>query len=175
MGKKILGSWSGMRRYLEKEMLAECLRGRVRYHCTSYVGMDGCRIFEVYIDGKLVKRFSWETVNSYFIEEGCKTQKNPFGITEYWKEFWLLLEATPIQSRTEHTDNEFCEALTQYRNQEIGDSLRSENPLERMFAVMDRRVGRRTLRFIKQELEKQPAWLQIFYELRLEAENFRIL
>ena len=24
---KILGSWSGMRNYLEKEMLAECLRG----------------------------------------------------------------------------------------------------------------------------------------------------
>jgi hypothetical protein len=49
---KILGSWSGMRKYLEQEMIAESLRGRVRYGCTAYVGMDGCRIFEICIDGK---------------------------------------------------------------------------------------------------------------------------
>jgi hypothetical protein len=67
---KILGSWSGMRKYLEEEMLAESLQGRVRYGCTAYVGMDGCRIFEICIDGKQIKRFSWETVNSYFIDNG---------------------------------------------------------------------------------------------------------
>ena len=44
---KILGSWSGMRQYLEQDMLAKCLHGRVRYNCTSYVGMDGWRIFEI--------------------------------------------------------------------------------------------------------------------------------
>ena len=65
---KILGSWSGMRKYLEKEMLAECLNGRVRYNCTSCIGMDGCHIFEIYIDNKLIKQFSWETVNTYFIK-----------------------------------------------------------------------------------------------------------
>lgn len=43
------GSWSGMRKYLEKDMLADCLKGRVRYGCTTYVGMDGWRIFEVFI------------------------------------------------------------------------------------------------------------------------------
>ena len=47
----ILGSWSGMRKYLEKDMLADSLKGRIRYGCTTYVGMDGCRIFEVCIDG----------------------------------------------------------------------------------------------------------------------------
>lgn len=61
-----------MRKYLEQDMLAEVLKGRVRYGCTAYIGMDGCRIFEVCIDGKQVKRFSWETVNSYFIDSGLK-------------------------------------------------------------------------------------------------------
>ena len=69
---KILGSWSAMREYLEKEMLAESLAGRVRYGCTSYVGMDGAKIFEICIDGKQIKRFSPETVNYYFIEKGYK-------------------------------------------------------------------------------------------------------
>lgn len=40
---KILGSWSGMRKYLEKEILADSLCGRVRYGCTAYIGMDGCQ------------------------------------------------------------------------------------------------------------------------------------
>lgn len=35
---KYEGSWSGMRRYLEHDMLAPCLYGRVRYGCTAYVG-----------------------------------------------------------------------------------------------------------------------------------------
>ena len=47
---KILGSWSGMRKYLEQEMLAEPLRGRVRYGCTRYVGMDNCHIFDITVD-----------------------------------------------------------------------------------------------------------------------------
>ena len=69
---KILGSWSGMRKYLEREMIADSLQGRVRYNCTTYVGMDGCRVFEVFIDNKSIKRFSWETVNTYFIQKTCK-------------------------------------------------------------------------------------------------------
>lgn len=47
----------------------------------------------------------------------------------------------------------------------------SENPVIRMFAVLDRRVGKRTLERMKQELELQPDWLQRIYRLRLEAEK----
>lgn len=81
--KRILGSWSGMRKYLEQEMLAESLKGRIRYGCTSYVGMDGCCIIEVCIDGKQVKRFSFETVNAYFIENGYKENNNLFGYSSF--------------------------------------------------------------------------------------------
>lgn len=168
---KILGSWSGMRKYLEKEMLAEVLRGRIRYNCTTYVGMDGCRIFEIYIDNELMKRFSWETVNTYFIENRYKENLNPVGIKEYWDEFWSLMDTIPMKSRTEYTDSEFCDALEKYRNQSIKDSINSENPIERMFAILDRRIGKRTLSDINDSLENQPEWLQIFYRLRLESED----
>lgn len=168
---KILGSWSGMRKYLEKEMLASSLNGLVRYNCTSYVGMDGCHIFEIYIDSQLIKQFSWETVNTYFIKNGCKENANPFGTKEYWDEFWALMYTIPIQSRTEYTDNEFCDALEKYRHQNIQDSLKSENPLERMFAILDRRLGKRTLIYVKKSISEQPEWLQLFYQLRLDLEN----
>lgn len=168
---KILGSWSGMRKYLEQEMIAERLRGRVRYNCTAYVGMDGCRIFEVYIDDALIKCFSWETVNTYFIENGYKENQKPFGIEEYWEEFWNLMDTVPFDSREEYTDNEFCEALEKYRNHSIQDSIYSDNPLERMFAVLDRRVGKRTLANIIDRVDDQPDWLQKFYRLRLDSES----
>lgn len=43
---KILGSWSGMRKYLEQEMLADCLKNQIRYSCTTYVGnLNGFKIF----------------------------------------------------------------------------------------------------------------------------------
>ena len=142
---KILGSWSGMRKYLEQEMLAQCLQGRVQYNCTSYVGMDGCHIFEIYIDTKLVKQFSWETVNTYFVYNGYKRNGKSVGIREYWDEFWPLIDTVPMETRMEYTDNEFCDALEKYRNQSIKDSINSENPIVRMFAILDRRVGKRTI------------------------------
>lgn len=171
---KILGSWSGMRKYLEQEMLAECLKGRIRYNCTTYVGMDGCKIFEIFVDDKLIKQFSWETVNSYFINNGLSSEnsrKHPMDITEYWDGFWETLDRFPMDEREEYTDGEFCDALEQYRNQAIQESVISNNPLVRMFAVLDRRIGKRTLANIINKGDIQPQWLQYFYNLRVEAES----
>ncbi len=171
---KILGSWSGMRKYLEQDMLANSLQGRIRYGCTTYAGMDGCRFFEVCIDGIQVKRFSWETVNTYFIDNGYTKNPHPSGISEYWEEFWSLLEKNPINQRSEYTDEEFCEALEIYRNQDIRDSINSCNPLVRMFAVLDRRIGKRTLEKISDTIKEQPEWLRQFYVLRMIAEKINL-
>ena len=167
---KILGSWSGMRKYLEQDMLADTLKGRVRYGCTSYVGMDGCHVFDICVDGKVFKRFSLETVNSYFIDNGYTSNKDPIGRGEYWAEFWSLLDKYPIDSRTEYTDEEFCNALEKYRNQDIQESIRSNNPLIKMFAVLDRRVGKRTLCLLKNDIDIIPAWLQQIFLLRFNAD-----
>ena len=166
---KILGSWSGVRKYLEQDMLAPALRGRLRYGCTAYVGMDGCHVFEVWIDGAQGKRFSWESVNTYFINNGYRTNTNPTGIGEYWAEFWDLMDKYPPDKRTEYTDEEFCQALEVYRNQSIQDSIHSQHPLVRMFAVLDRRIGKRTLVKLYETIEKQPEWLRQFYLLRLHS------
>jgi hypothetical protein len=76
-----------------------------------------------------------------------------------------------MNERSEYTDDEFCDALEIYRNQQIEDSLYSENPLVRMFAILDRRVGKRTLINQKSMIEAQPTWLQHFYNIRIEAEE----
>lgn len=172
---KILGSWSGMRNYLEREMLAECLQGRVRYDCTSYMNpashksMDNRNVFRVFVDGKEAKCFSWETVNTYFIENGLQNFTSHISEKEYWSGFHRLLNSTPMEKRTEYTDEEFCDALKEYRNQNIQASIRSDNPLVRMFAVLDRRIGTRTLSEMGASFGDQPEWLQQFYRFRLDA------
>ena len=160
-----------MRKYLEKEMLADCLRGRVRYTCTAYVGMDGCRVFELYIDNHLVKRFSWETVNTYFLQNGFKPNNHPYGTGEYWDGFWETLRRYPMQARTEYTDEEFCEALARYRNQPIDASINSGNPLEIMFAILDRRLGKRKFPSLSGTFSNQPEWLGKILKIRLDAEQ----
>lgn len=170
---KALGSWSGMRKYLEKEMLAPSLEGRIRYNCTRYVGMDNCFIFEIFADKKLAKQFSWETVNTYFINNGYKQNRNPMGTQEYWAGFWDLLDKIPLGSRDEYLDEEFCDALKTYRSQSIQESLMSENPIEKLFAILDYRVGKRTLIEFGDTVGNQPTWLQFFYKLRLDAENIK--
>ncbi len=161
---KILGSWSGMRKYLEEEMIEEKICGRVRYGCTRYVGMDNSHIFDVCIDDKQIKRFSLETVNSYFIKQGYSENVSPVGVHEYWSGFWDTMKKYPMSMRTEYTDDEFCNALEKYRNNDIQNSIFSDDPIVRMFAVLDRRIGKRTIE--KLNVSEQPEWLQIFYELR---------
>ncbi|MBE6716791.1 MAG: hypothetical protein E7573_07720 [Ruminococcaceae bacterium] len=168
---KILGFWSAMRRYLEQDMIADSLKGRIRYSCTTYVGMDGCYIFEIRVDGKQIKRFSWETIMTYFIENGYTKIKDPRGIREYWDGFSELKEKYSINDRTEYTDDEFCKALEKYRTQDIRTSIKSSDPLVRMFAILDGRLGKRTLTKLKDETDYLPEWLKNLYKLRFEAEQ----
>ena len=166
---KIEGSWSGMRKYLEVEMLADALKGRVRYHCSTAVGMDGCRFFEVYFDGRCFKRFSWETVNSYFIEAGIIEKPRTMSIPDYWDGFWMLIERYPMEARNEYTDDEFCSALEAYRNSDIQSSIHSADPIVKMFALLDRRLGKRTLEKMAEEIQSDPEWLQAVYHFRTHA------
>lgn len=163
---KALGSWSGMKKYLEQEMLADSLRGRVAYSCTKYPGMDGSGLFEVRVDGKMMKRFSMETIA---IDELAGTKA--IDMQHFWSGYWQQKEQLPLESRNEFDDAEFSEALSKYRCLPIEQALESVNPIIRMFAVLDRRVGKRTLQKIKDTVERQPEWLQYFYSLRVTAEK----
>ena len=165
------GSWSGMRRWLEQEMLAEPLRGRVRYQCTRFVGMDNDHLYEIYVDGKMVKRFSLETVRDCLARQGLIRQQPPVGYRGYWNGFPEAFSRTPPEDRDEYTDREFAEALGLYRQQDIQTSLASPDPIVRMFTVLDRRAGRRTLEKWRGTINDQPEWLRYFYELRLNAEG----
>jgi hypothetical protein len=57
----------------------------------------------------------------------------------------------------------------QFPNMIIQDALESENYIIKILAIMDKRVGKRTLLRIiaENKYEIYPAWVRQFYELRL--------
>ncbi len=148
------GSWKGMKKYLEQDMLCQSLQGRVSYHLEVYPRFSthaGC--FRVTLDGKTVKKFG-------YYHSACKMS--------WAKNFpWQF----PMESRVEYTAREFSDALEAYRHQPIAESLNSQNPMVRLFAIVDRRVGKRTLQRLVDTVEDQPEWLRCFYQARLVAEG----
>ena len=62
-------------------------------------------------------------------------------------------------------------AFTEFEQQCIEASLKSENLLVRIFAVLDRRVGKRRLLAMKESITEEPAVFQEFYAIRAKAEE----
>ena len=160
---KATGSWSAVRKVLEQDLLCEALRGRVRYRCTKYPNTDNQGIFEIFVDGKMVKNFSEESVG-----REARALYGGKGRAEFWTNMRSHLED---DGRTEFDDQEFAEALRIYRQSDIQAAVSCENPIVRMFAVLDRRLGKRSLERLRDALDEQPDWLRAFYRLRLEAEG----
>lgn len=156
-------SWSAMRKQLEQNWICPALRGRVQYFAARYrkthdseggvaIRVDGKELFrsdyfqwcdKVHEGRKQPQCHCWEDCHDYAVTQG--------GFDQFT----------------------FYEAFYIYANQDIRRSIQSPNPVVRLFAILDRRVGTRTLRALAGEIGSQPEWLQPFYRLRLEAQGIR--
>lgn len=176
-------SWSGLRKTLEQDLLCPALRGRVQYFLTHYHGApDDYGRFCVRVDGRehvMANPYSYY-VKGYAGEEFRLKEERNIPERE-WTDKGMLHETEnqAVEDEVERqaiADGVFeiwfvTRAIRFYTQSPIGDSLHSEDPLVRLFAVLDRRVGRRTLERLALAVEAQPEWLQYFYRLRLEAEG----
>lgn len=69
-------------------------------------------------------------------------------------------------------DIDFLSAVTSFLQMPIKEALNSDNYIVRVFAILDRRIGKRTLRKIKEDgaYQSYPFWVKQFYDLRLKTE-----
>ncbi len=67
----------------------------------------------------------------------------------------------------------FYEAFSIFDNQSIEESLSSENMLVRIFAILDRRVGKRRLEKIRREIDGEEKTFCEFFAIRAAAEGLR--
>ncbi len=173
--------WSKTKKQLEEDFLCESLRGRVQYFYTHYHGApDNYGRFCVRVDGKeYVHANPYNEIKTNF---DSNTLKEEYQVpTRVWEHGKFLYEEEnceieEIAERIAMEENrmeiwQVLRAINEYLDLNINDAIYSENPVIRMLAVMDRRVGKRTLKVIGNQIEEQPEWLQFFYRLRLDAEN----
>ncbi len=65
----------------------------------------------------------------------------------------------------------FYRAFEEFDNQSIEESLKSDDLLVRIFAILDRRVGKRRLKFMKDAIVNEPETFREFYVIHANAEG----
>ncbi len=151
--------WSTIRDKLENEYLADSLKGRVRYFATSYrESHDGDKgRAAIYLDGKpVVVGSTFEPGSSLY---GFRYANDYLGLSDTdLKNGWF-------------DQYDLYLSFQEFDNQSIEASLHSKNQLVRIFAILDRRVGKRTLCKLRETIETEPEVFRCFYAIRMDAEG----
>ena len=159
-----MATWSGIRKKLEEEYLAQSLRGRVRYFCTTYKkSHDREGRAAILVDGKEVLQGNYY---NFYLKSHPLLHEEPYWP---WNQF-LVVDALTVGLGMfdQHT---LYNAFRQFDNQSIEESLESDDLLVRIFAILDRRVGKRRLEVMGETLSREESVLRDFYLLRLDAEG----
>lgn len=157
-------SWSNLKKQME-DLLCDALKDKISYFYTSYhevhnaYGRAAINYFK-----KEIVAFSWSQmyeqesdVSELFLEGKDISYDN------LEKEKWM--------PECKLCEGDFINSLTIYLKTDIASSLNSDNYILRVLAYLDRRVGKRTLIKIKDDVEKLPEWVKQFYLIRCEAEG----
>lgn len=153
-------------KYLNNELndrLCEGLRGRITYFLTRYHEVhNSYGRAAIRLDGKEIAEFMW--INMCIEEsEWSKLWKKNAPDEEFRRLDRELAEKGIL------SEWDFLQAAVDFLQMPIADALGSENYLVKIFAIMDRRVGKRTLQKLAEdgEYKSYPDWVRQFYELRL--------
>lgn len=161
-----MASWSGIRHKLEQEYLADSLRGHIQYYATSYSkSPDHEGRAAIRLDGK-------EIIKGCYWNNWSKAHLFPRDDTYALRmtEEFAYMDDTAIQLGVFDQRCFYC-AFREFDNQSIEESLVSEDMLVRIFALLDRRVGKRRLRAMKAGIESECQTIRCFYAIRAAAEK----
>lgn len=179
MGK----SWNSVRKMLEEDFLCEKLRGRVQYFFTIYHNApDQYGRFAIRVDGKEIYQANPynESYCNKLVNELHEKENIPHRLWD-GKEFVFDEECIIIEDKATlmaiadgKADSYIViNSIMEYINTPIEKALSSENYVLRMLAVLDRRVGKRTLSKLAEDFMSLPEWLKRFYRLRFIVEGIQ--
>ena len=155
-----MATGSGIRKKLETEYLAQSLQGHIQYYATSYSRSPDH-------EGRAAIRYDGNE-----IIKGC-----------YWNN-WMKADLFPgdekykkrMEVENAHMDDtalrlSVFNAFAEFDDQDIEMSLNSANLIVRIFAVLDRRVGKRRLTLMKKTIQEKSDTFQEFFAIRAKAEE----
>lgn len=157
-------SWSGLNKWL-RQNLCEAPQGRITFFLTRYHKVhDSYGRGAILLDGKEWAGFSW--IEMYRQEQAVSvsyaqdSSKDWMAHYDAWKPVW--------DENCTWCEMDFLQAVLEFRNMPIEAALDSENYIIKILAILDKRVGKRTLQRIKEagEYKSYPQWVKQFFELR---------
>lgn len=156
-----MATWSSIRNKLETDYLAHSLRGRIQYYVTTYRkshDQEGRAV--ILLDGKEILQGNYFNYNlkEHLLDQHHKYNK------------WQIVDETTLDLGM-FDQRSFYNSFAQFDNQSIENSLNSDNLLVRIFAVLDRRVGKRRLIAMLDTIEDEPSVFRLFYFIRTQAEG----
>lgn len=182
-------SWSSIRKQLEQDLLCEKLRGRVQYFFTHYRKShdEEARVC-VRVDGK---EYVMGNAYNYYVKGYAHLQNEMKQVMQIPMRVWDFdenifkydEENTAVEEyikKRQIFDGAFSayqimKSIEDFLQMNIDDAIQSDNLILKMLALLDRRIGKRRLQKMEEEMERQPDWLRFFYELRMEAEELGVL
>lgn len=164
-----MATWSGIRKKLESEYLAKSLQGHIQYYATTYSrSHDHEGRAAIRYDGKEIIKgcywYNWTKAGQFPKDE--KYERRMRGENAFMDDTALKLGVFDQRS--------FYAAFQEFDQQSIEKSLKSENLIVRIFAVLDRRVGKRRLLMMKDTIEHEPNTFKEFYAIRARAEGIKL-
>ncbi len=162
-------AWSKIRKKLEQDYLADSLKGRITYFSTSYsYAPDHIGRAAIRLDGREILKSDYIHLHNLQWKSYKEISDNNehSDISDVWAKSWI--EAI----KKGGFDNQwFYYSFNEYDNQSIEISLQSENTLVRIFAVLDRRVGKRRLKELSELWADEQEFLLLFLKIRMQAEG----
>ena len=135
-----MATWSGIRHKLETEYLAISLRGHIQYFVTTYSKSPDH-------EGRAAIRYNGkEIIKGNYWNQYVKAHLFPKDDTyeRRMHEGFPFIDNTALELGV-FDQRCFYQAFDEFENQNIDKSLVSDNLIVRIFAVLDRRVGKRRL------------------------------
>ena len=166
-------SWSGLQKQLDS-FLCPALRGRITYFLTYYHAVhNSYGRAAIRLDGNEMVCFSWIDM---YRQENDVSEAHANDEHLCWGDLYHhpALKEKWDQNGT-YCDMDFLNAALTFLRMPVADAMDSDDYLIRILAVMDRRVGKRTLRRIFEEdaFREYPQWVRQFFELRFSEEGIK--
>lgn len=164
-----MATWSGIRKKLESEYLAKSLQGHIQHYATTYSrSHDHEGRAAIRYDGKEIIKgcywYNWTKAGQFPKDEKYERRM---------REENAFMDDTALKLGV-FDQRSFYAAFQEFDQQSIEKSLKSENLIVRIFAVLDRRVGKRRLLMMKDTIEQEPNTFKEFYAIRARAEGIKL-
>lgn len=169
--------WSKAKKRL-KNFICQPLRSRVDFQVINYRKAHD-QLGRAVITVDKVEKLNMCTITAereeYYKGRDIRMKLNDFNFDDVIKNRAIQDQAhKQLKKEGIYAQYDFFSALEEYFNSSIEDSLQSPDILIKILCILDRRVGKRTLRQMNGSILFEHVLVQDFYKLRCEAENVRV-